>query len=84
VFNYEPVPPPQSSTSTLDTMGQVPTELFTDTLLQGPFTCTIPGITVGGVIARPYGQTLNATCNATNYSSKTSTAVLPITFSGWP
>jgi hypothetical protein len=84
VYSYAPVPPPESSSSTPNSMGQVPTELFTVTNLQGPFTCSIPGVTGNGVVARPYGQTINATCNATNYSSKSSTAVLPITFGGWP
>lgn len=81
VYTYSPSIPPESSSSTPDSMGQVPPELFTDTTLQGPYTCVIPGISQS---ARPYGQTIYAFGSATNYSGKTSTAQLPITFSGWP
>lgn len=84
VYTYAPIPPPEHATSTPNAMGQVPTELSTDFTLQGPFTCDNPGVTGNGVVARPYGQTINATCSATNYSGKTSTALLPITFSRWP
>ncbi|CAE6939155.1 hypothetical protein R69608_05139 [Paraburkholderia nemoris] len=80
-YSYSPVPPAESSSSTPDSSGQVPTELFTATTLQGPYTCTIPGISDP---ARPYGQTINATVTATNYSGISTTATLPINFYTWP
>lgn len=80
-FPYSPVPANQSTSSTPDSNGQVPNELFTVTTLQGPYTCqqyVTPGT------SRPYGDTINATAVATNYSGKTTTSTLPITLSGWP
>ena len=71
--------PPESSAFAPNGMGLVPTSLFTASNLQGPFTCTVPGI-LG--TARPCGQTVTAFVSATTYSNKTTTAALPITFGG--
>jgi hypothetical protein len=78
VFTYSPVPANQSTTSTPDGMGFVPTELFTTSTVQGPFTCDTflhPPQT-----SRPYGDTVYANVTATNYSGKSTNASLPMTF----
>jgi hypothetical protein len=79
---YAPIPVAQSDTSSVQN-GQVPTELFVIGNLNGPFTCDLSAIGIQG-INRPYGATIHATATATNYSGKTTTVVLPITFQGWP
>jgi hypothetical protein len=81
VYNYTPVPASQNQTSSPGSNGQVPTELFTMTQLQGPFTCVVgcPPICTNEV-TRPYGQTIYAIVTATNSSGKSSTGKLPITF----
>jgi hypothetical protein len=78
VFTYSPVPANQNTTSTPDGMGLVPTELFTTSTVQGPFTCNTflnPPQT-----SRPYGDTVYANVTATNYSGKSTNASLPMTF----
>jgi hypothetical protein len=74
------MPADQSATSHPDSAGQVPNELFLlSTLKEEAYECsdTGHGKTVHG---EPFGQTIKATCKATNYSDKTSTATLPVTF----
>lgn len=82
-FAYSPPPPAtQTTTSHPDSNGQVPTELFLiGTMNGGAYSCMIPDVTGP---ARPYGQTVTATCTAQNYSAKSTTATLPIVFSPWP
>ena len=80
-FLYAPVPGGRSATASPDDMGAVTSELVIASTFQGPFTCSIPGVTE---TARPYGDTITATLTATNYSGKTSTATLPIMFSKRP
>lgn len=82
-FPYGPIPADQTSTSSPNAMGQVPTELFIVNTLQGPFTCDLSAVGIQAT-ARPYGDTIHATVSATNYSNKTTTAILDIVFGGWP
>lgn len=80
-FHISPsMPAPQSATSHPDSSGQVPNELFLLSTLQGgPYECaaTKDKKTVRG---EPFGQTVKATCSATNYSGKSSTSILPVIF----
>jgi hypothetical protein len=82
VYNYTPVPASQNQTSSPGSNGQLPTELFTMTQLQGPYTCVVgcPPICTTNAATRPYGQTIYAIVTATNSSGKSSTGRLPITF----
>jgi hypothetical protein len=71
----------QSETSHPDSSGQVPSELFLlATLKDDAYECikSGDGKTIRG---EPFGQTVKATCEATNYSGKKSTATLRVTFS---
>ena len=74
-FVYKPVPPSQNIPASPNSSGQLPSELFATTTLQGPFTCTIPGQKAAGW---PIGDTISAIVQATNASGKTTTATLPI------
>jgi len=78
------MPATQSATSHPDSMGQVPNELFLDTTIkEAAYECSDTG---GGktVSGEPFGQSIKATCDATNYSGKTSTATLRVTFDPRP
>jgi hypothetical protein len=72
-FNYSPVPPSQSVGPAPNAMGQVPTELFLVSTLQGPFTCT-------GSFGPGFPSGIIATAQATNYSGQPTTVQFPITF----
>jgi hypothetical protein len=80
-FFYAPVPPTQTASG--PSSGQVPQLLLTASTLQGPYTCFSK---VSIDVTRPYGQTINATAFAQNYSplAPGGSAVLPIKFEPCP
>lgn len=74
------VPATQQQTTTLNSQGQLPSELFFFATMQGPYTCHVPNPPApppGN--GTPGGSGIVATCVAQNYSKKTATATLPIT-----
>jgi hypothetical protein len=79
-FNLSPgLPAAQTATSHPDSSGQVPNELFLLAILQGAYECTATAHdkTVRG---EPFGQSVSAICSATNYSKRSSTVTIPVTF----
>jgi hypothetical protein len=79
-FHFAPsMPAPQTSTSHRDSVGQVPNELFLLAELGGTYQC-VESKGAKTVKGQPFGQTVTATCGATNYSGKESHSSLAITF----
>jgi hypothetical protein len=79
-FHISPaLPAEQTATSHPDSSGQVPNELFLSSTLEGAYLCTASkdGRTATG---EPYGQSIKATCTAANYSMKSTTVTIPVTF----
>jgi len=80
-FTYAPVPGNESA-SAPSSMGEVPQLLLVGSTLQGKYTCNNKATSTD--ISRPYGQTINATAYAVNYSGRSTTQVLPIKFDPCP
>lgn len=74
------MPALQAQTSHPDSSGRVPNDLFLLATLQGPYSCVTSNHRKTAT-GKPYGQTVTATCTATNYSKLTTKTTLPITFS---
>jgi hypothetical protein len=80
IFNISPaLPAAQTAASHPDSSGQVPNELFLFSTLEGAYQCTATK-NDKRVSGEPYGQSINATCTATNYSKRSTTVTLPVTF----
>jgi hypothetical protein len=79
---YRPIPLSQSAVSIPDSSGKAAIELITVAAGQGPYTCYLPAALTSshqGTL-QPFGQTIFAIATATNYSGKSTTASLPMTF----
>ncbi len=77
-FLFSPVPAQQSTTSTPDSSGKVSPSLAIISNLQGPYTCTVPGVGNENSGKPAFNAPFTATAIASNYSGKSTTATLQI------